>query len=300
MPGIVNIGKQNKNRNVPLGYRHRCFAILLFSAYAMAAPAEEMPRWEAGFGLGAVRGPDYRGSDEYRNYLLPIPYLIYRGERLRADRRGVRSDLFRGVNVSVNINATVGLPASSARNEARAGMPDLDFTFEAGPSLNVRLYANESLDRLLSVRLPVRGVVATDLTHAEFIGWVFLPHVAYDLFSVGPDRAWRVGLSAGPIFATNKYHDYYYAVRPEFATPTRPAYDASGGYSGASVGLTITRRYPGYWVGAFVRYDDLSNVVFEDSPLMRSRRAVFAGVAISKVIARSAERVGGEDTEKEP
>lgn len=288
---------QNNNRNVTV---LRWLILLLLSASSTVRAAQELPRWEAGLGLGAARGPDYRGSDQYRNYLLPIPYLIYRGERLRADRRGVRTDLFRGVSTSININATIGLPASSTRNQARAGMPDLDFTFEAGPSLNMRLYANEARDRLLSARLPVRGVVATNLSHAQFIGWVFVPHVAYDLFNVGPDRAWHVGLSAGPIFATNKYHDYYYAVRPEFATPTRPAYDAPGGYSGASVGLTITRRYPGYWVGAFVRYDDLSNVVFEDSPLVRSRRAVFAGVAISKIIARSDERVGGEDTEKDP
>lgn len=290
----------DNKRKDSLSALRRCRLLLLLLAPPATLAADGLPRWEAGLGVGTVRGPDYRGSDEYRNYLLPVPYLVYRGEILKADRRGVRSELFQSVRASVNISATLGLPGRSDRNQVRAGMPDLDPTVEIGPSFNLRFYENRPRDRLLSLRLPLRAVIATDLSYADYIGWVFLPHVAFDLFDVGPARGWHLGLSAGPIYASGRYHDYYYAVRPEFASAARPAYDAGSGYSGASVGLALTRRYPGYWVGAFVRYDDLHGTVFDDSPLLRSNYAVVAGIAVTKIIARSVARVGTEDTDKDP
>lgn len=264
------------------------------------AEEEGLPLWEAGMGVGVVRFPDYRGSDEGRTYILPTPYLVYRGGRVRVDRRGVRGALFETEDVSLNVSVSLGPPARSGRNEARAGMPDLDPTFEIGPSLNIRLYDSATEDRLLTLRLPTRAVFATDFRHAESVGVVFLPHVAYDFLHVGPGHGWNLGLSAGLIYATDKHHEYYYAVRPEFATPTRPAYEARGGYSGASVGLTLSKRLPDYWFGLFVRYDDLHGAVFDDSPLVRTKGYLVGGIAFIKVFARSSTRVGPRDTELDP
>lgn len=248
--------------------------------------------WEAGIGVGAAHFPDYRGADEGRTYVLPVPYFVYRGERLRVDRRGVRGELLGIDRASVELSASLGPPARSDRNAARAGMPDLDPTVELGPSLDLRLFENAPGDRVLSLRLPVRAVVATDLSRFDHIGWVFLPHLSYEIVNGDPGGGWNFGLTAGPIYASRAYHDYYYTVRPEFATgTTRPAFDARGGYSGASVGLTLSKRYAGYWVGAFVRYDDLHGAVFEDSPLVRTRHAVMAGMAVSRIIAASRARV---------
>ena len=36
--------------------------------------------------------------------------------------------------------------------------------------------------------------------------------------------------------------DYYYEVDPAFATPTRPAYDATGGYLGSKLTAALTRQ----------------------------------------------------------
>ncbi|MGA3084204.1 MAG: hypothetical protein ABSE95_05365 [Thermodesulfobacteriota bacterium] len=36
--------------------------------------AKQLPLWEAGIGGTALLMPDYRGSDEYRGYLLPFPW----------------------------------------------------------------------------------------------------------------------------------------------------------------------------------------------------------------------------------
>ena len=42
-----------------------------------------MPLWEAGGGVSPIVVPDYRGSDQYRGYVLPFPHIVYRGEKLK-------------------------------------------------------------------------------------------------------------------------------------------------------------------------------------------------------------------------
>jgi MipA family protein len=270
-----------------LNVRSSLLALFLIIGKVPGAIAAETPLWEAGIGLGAVTAPDYRGADERRTYVLPIPYFVYYGKRVSVDRRGVRGELLGRERLSFSVSASLGLPADSSRNSARSGMPDLDPTIEIGPSLDILLDDSADQDPSITLRLPVRAVVATDLSHAKNIGWVFLPQLAFDFKNVTAGGDSRLGLSVGPIFASKDYHDYYYTVRPEFATSTRPAFDARGGYSGAGVALTLSRRFDGYWVGGFLRYDDLRGAAFEDSPLVRSSHAFFAGIAFSKIFAAS-------------
>ena len=68
------------------GWLLASLAALLWAAAAPAL-AELRPEWEFGLGATGLTLPDYRGSDESRDYLLPFPYLIYRGEHLRVDRQ---------------------------------------------------------------------------------------------------------------------------------------------------------------------------------------------------------------------
>jgi len=46
-------------------------------------------------------------------------------------------------------------------------------------------------------------------------------------------------------------------------------------------------RFPGFWVGAFARYDNLSGAAFEDSPLVRKKSSFMAGVGIAWVLAEA-------------
>ncbi|HEX9812647.1 MAG TPA: MipA/OmpV family protein [Burkholderiales bacterium] len=269
-------------------YRRSFVLLFLIIGKVSSAIAQETPLWEAGLGLGAVAAPDYRGADQGRTYLLPIPYFVYYGKRVSVDRRGVRGELFGSARASFNVSASLG-PPSSSTNGARTGMPDLDPTIEIGPSLDIDLDDGADRNPSLTLRLPLRTVIATDLSHWHNVGWVFLPNIALHFKNTGPGGAWDLGVSTGPIFANKAYHDYYYTVRPEFATPTRPAFDAGAGYSGASVGVTLSRRFDGYWVGGFLRYDYLRNAVFDDSPLVRTPNAFYAGVAFSRIVARSSE-----------
>jgi outer membrane scaffolding protein for murein synthesis (MipA/OmpV family) len=266
------------------------FAAALIAA-AAAAHAELKPEWELGAGATAFSLPDYRGSDESRTYLLPIPYVIYRGDRLRVDRQGVRGMFFESDRVELDLSVSATPPVDSEENRARRGMPNLDPTVEIGPRLNVILMRDRERNRALTLRLPVRAVIATDLSHADSAGIVAYPHLSYDSRPTFFGGRWNFSVQAGPLFGTRKYHEYFYAVDPRFATPERPAYSAPGGYSGATALASITRRWPRIWAGAFARYDTLKGAVFESSPLVRRDYALMAGFAVAWVFAESERKV---------
>lgn len=261
-------------------------ALAIALAAALPAHAELKPEWELGAGATVFSLPDYRGSDESRTYGVPFPYVIYRGERLRVDRQGVRGMFFESdrVELDLSMHAT---PPVDEKNRAREGMPHLDPTIEIGPRLNLILLRDRRNERALTLRLPVRAVVATDLSDARWAGFTAYPHLSADLRPGG----WNVGVQAGPLFGTGRYHDYFYSVDPRFATAERPAYDARGGYSGAMALASITRRIQRIWVGAFARYDILNGAAFESSPLVRRDGSLMWGFAAAWVFTESARQV---------
>jgi outer membrane scaffolding protein for murein synthesis (MipA/OmpV family) len=258
---------------------------------ASTARADLRPEWEVGAGVTGIALPDYRGADEGRGYVLPFPYLIYRGERFRIDRQGLRGIFFESERVELNVSLNATPPVESDQNRARQGMPALDPTLEIGPRLDVTLARDRARDWSFEARLPVRAAIATDFSHAEHIGWVAYPHLHLFTRPALAGVKWNLGVQAGPLFATRKYHEYFYAVAPEFATPERPAYQAGGGYSGALALVSLSRRFPRFWVGAFARYDTLKGAAFEPSPLVRRDYAVMAGFAIAWVFSESERRV---------
>jgi MipA family protein len=198
---------------------------------------------------------------------------------------------FESERVEFDISLSGTPPVDSDKNRARQGMPDLDPTFEIGPRLNVTLARNRLKDWAVTLRLPVRAVISTDLSYVEGQGVVAFPNVTYDARPRFFEGRWRLGLQAGLFYASDKYHRYFYQVDPEFATPERPSYAASGGYSGASLAGSLTRRFRKFWVGGFARYESLKGVAFESSPLVRRDYAFSAGIAFAWVFAESANRV---------
>ena len=258
---------------------------------ALPAHAELRPEWEFGLGATGFTFPDYRGSDESRAYLLPFPYVIYRGNFLRVDRQGARAVFLETDRVEFDFSLSGTPPVDSSKNRAREGMPDLDPTIEIGPRMNVILARSADRDKALSFRLPVRAVIATDLSYADSEGWTAYPNFTYDSRPHFLEGRWRLGLQAGLLYATSRYHRYFYGVDEQFATPERPAFTAKGGYSGAALAASLTRRFKKIWVGAFARYENLKGVAFESSPLMRRDYAITAGVAFAYIFAESKNRV---------
>ena len=256
----------------------------LLAVQGTVAMSRELPLWEVGVGLFPSTFPAYRGSEDQQYYLLPFPYLVYRGNYLRVDRDGLRAQLFDTDRVQINISVNASVPARSDDSRVREGMPDLDPTVEIGPSLNILLA--ELTDRhRLKMRLPVRSVIATDLGGTEQAGWIFNPHLKLESENVF--GAWDAGLSLGPLFGSGKYHAYYYAVDPQYATATRPVYSASGGYSGTLALASLSRRFNHVWMGGFIRYDQLSGAQFDDSPLLETDHSLMAGIAIAWIFKQS-------------
>ena len=250
------------------------------------------PLWELGLGVAGVRFPDYRGSDQSSTHVLPLPFVAYRGRFLRADRDGARAIIFAGKRIVVDLSLSASVPSKSNDNNARRGMPDLKGTFEIGPNLNVELFESGDKQFKLDLRLPVREAITLERS-PKTIGVTFSPNLNLDVRRFA--GAWNLGMLAGPLFADRRYHEHFYGVAPEFATSTRAAYDAPGGYAGWRATVAISRRLGDAWLGGFVRYDDLRDARFAPSPLVRRDTGVTAGFGISWIFATSSQRVRSED-----
>ena len=254
---------------------------------AATAGAEDLPLWEAGAGIAVINFPDYRGSDHRSTWVLPFPYIVYRGEFLRADKEGVRGRFLKSDRFEINVSVNGSIPVDSEDNDARRGMPDLDPTLEIGPSLHATLWRSANRKRALDLRLPLRAVIATDLSRVHHEGWMFQPHLNLDVNDFMGTPRLDLGLLAGPIFSTRQYNNYFYAVAPAYATPTRPAYTPGEGYAGTQLLASLTRRYKDVWIGGFARFDTLRGAAFESSPLVRDREYFAAGFAVYWILGKS-------------
>ncbi len=264
----------------------------LFFALACAgtAHAEQKPLWEAGAGIGALVLPDYRGSDESRAYVLPFPYLIYRGEFFKADREGVRAEFLDTDRVKFEFAFGASQPVRSSSNKARDGMPDLKGSFEVGPALSINLLRSDDRSSRLDLRIPV----STGVTIGggfQAIGWQTSPRLNVDLGDVFGASGWNLGVAAGPIFQSRKRDAYFYDVPSDYVRPGRPAYRSSGGYAGSQVLMAVSKRFDRTWVGGYLRADTLRGASFDDSPLVRRQSAFSAGIGVAYVFGQSARMV---------
>ena len=256
-------------------------------------PAREpptVPKWELGLGFTALTLPDYRGADRSRQYVLPIPYGRYQSERFSADRNGLRAELLDRGRLELDLSLAASAPVRSSGNPARLGMPGLRPTLEVGPQLLANLWRSADGNTLLQAQFPVRYVFAIS-GEAHDVGVTFNPRVMLDFRNLLGYRDWNVAVIGGPMFATRRHHDYYYSVDPAYATATRPAYQAEGGFGGYQMTFGLSKRFARHWLGGFVRIDWLDGATFEDSPLVRQRQVVAAGIAFSVIFAQSEERV---------
>ncbi len=252
--------------------------VMLLPGTDAGAAEEEKERLELGFGVAAARIPHYRGADQSKTYVVPIPYVWYEGDRLKVNREGSQFYLFDNPRFRLNLSAALAPPVNSEDNRARKGMPDLDPVFELGPRAEIVLYQAEDESFRVRLAFPFRQAFATTFTHTKSIGWVFSPNIQLYL-----NHQWDARLTLGPVWTSEAFHDYFYEVAPAYARAGRPAYNAPGGYSGFRTSLSSGRRHKKLWYGAFVRYDNLSGAVFNDSPLVKRNSSFIAGVALISI-----------------
>ncbi|HLP98913.1 MAG TPA: MipA/OmpV family protein [Sideroxyarcus sp.] len=248
------------------------------------AQTEIRPLWEIGAGFAAIDFPVYRGAAERKSYLLPVPYLAYNGETLQVNRERVRGLIFKRDAVEMDVSVNGSVPAKGAK--ARQGMPDLDPTLELGPSLNFHLWYSADKHNTFDMRMPLRAVIASDFKRFSHAGWLFQPQLNLDFHDID-HSGWNIGLVGGVIYSDRHYHGYFYNVAPQYATATRPAYNAPGGYSGTQFIFAFNKRHEGYWTGGFMKWDSLKGAVFADSPLVNSKEYFTVGFAVTWILDKS-------------
>ncbi|MFO1266697.1 MAG: MipA/OmpV family protein [Rubrivivax sp.] len=253
------------------------------AASAAARPPvryHDAPLWELGAGIATLRLPHYRGSEQSHSWLLPVPYFVYRGRFLRADREGARAVLLERSAVEVDLSLAGSAPARSGDNRAREGMPDLAPTVEFGP--NATLTFARSAEGKVELRMPVRAAFTVQ-RESRAIGWTAAPYLTAEW----QQRGWDLGVRAGGLWGDRRFNGYTYDVAPEFATATRPAYRAAAGYAGWQLTAGASRRFESLWLGGFLRADSVRGAVFAGSPLVTRRTTWSAGIALSWIFARS-------------
>jgi MipA family protein len=255
-----------------------------------------LPTWELGVAVGAVSTPAYRGADAQRQYALPLPYFIYRGERVRAERGGVRTWLWRGQEASLELSLSGGVPVNNV--PAREGMDNLPPVLEAGPVLKLPLNARPAPGRYKNnshvqweLQLPLRQ--AFRLGQSEVVrdvGWVSTPGVvARGGFSLAK-QPMRWTAAANAYFGEARYHAFYYDVQSSEVRTDRPEYHATGGYGGWALSGGLQTEFGRQNLGVFVRMSGIENSAFANSPLVKQNRNYSVGLFWAWVLTTSDER----------
>ena len=257
-------------------------------AYADAAepPPPQPTRFEFGIGVGAVDFPAYDGAADKRQLVLPFPYFSIRSRFLDADRDEVRGKLLRSDDWSLDVDFGGNVDVTSSDTKERQGMPDLAWLGEVGPALRYRVWhggPGNGIDFVLPARV-ADSVHALTFHHRGFdsdprVEW----HATW--FQAGGDRVILDANVAGR-FVDRGYADYYYGVAPQYATPTRPAYNAPGGYAGWSTEAGVSWHRGDMVYGAFIEHTSVHGAAFQSSPLVGDAGGWSFGVAVSWVLQR--------------
>lgn len=257
--------------------RHCLTASLLLSTSLYAAEQSPEKTWELGLGIGAVGGPDYRGSTETRAYVAPIPYFVYRGKFIQSDRDGVRGQFLKTDNYEFTLSLSANISPDSKKNTLRSslGLSELGSTLEIGPAFNINL-TGASLSEGWLLNLPLRAIFAIGGDDSGYVGYQLQPQLVYRQRWESLSFTYRTSVS----YASEDYHAYYYNIDENSATINFPQYQASAGYSGWANQISLARQFGDWRAAIFLRHDHLGGATFVDSPLIQRRNATRGGLAL--------------------
>ncbi len=228
--------------------------------------------WELGAGLASLSFPAYRGSDVRETLVLPVPSISISSPRFRLNRQGARLSLLETPWLRVRLSASGSLPVDSDDVPLRAGMPDLDPSFELGPAAIIELPCTAPF--VCQQQTLLRGVIASDFRSLTSIGWTLQPRLSLK-YSQGSQN---LRLTLGPVVASRRYHDYFYSVAAQFETSARPRYAASGGFSGWRSSASYNYQKGRFGASVYMAYDALADASFADSPLLETTDYLLGGL----------------------
>ncbi len=268
-------------------WRARAASALVCAAAAASGLHAAEPLAEAGGGLVYVDVPAYPGASSRYRLLLPTPYFIYRGPRLRVGRAGLRYALDRRGRTRIELSLGGGWPVGG-RSPEREGMPPIRWWLEAGPRLSFTAW--QSAASRLDLRAFLRAAV--DIT-GRGMGWAAGPEIVWRYRKQG----WSLHASADLRWNSKRFHATLYGVPSAYARPRRPAFAARGGLHSWGASLWTSWRFRnGARIFAGMSVRDLSVGVVARSPLVRRRMAVSAAAGfVAKLWETEARGEGDEE-----
>lgn len=248
---------------------------------AWATP-EEIPhkKFEWGAGFLNILANHYRGSDQHKLWVFPIPYFTYKSEKLEAEPSFVRGIFFHNEWFSFKLSLMLGLNVESEKNRARAGMPSLDYTFEIGPMFVFQIWKSQNQDMLVRFEWPIRESLATNLHYVKPVGLFTVPYVNFIHNPTPETWNWSSEFSVSPMFADQKYHQYFYGVDTPYVRADRPFFKAHGGYNGLQTALVLNKRMENFVIIPFFRWDFLRGAAFQESPLVKTKQYGLIGLGV--------------------
>jgi outer membrane scaffolding protein for murein synthesis (MipA/OmpV family) len=248
---------------------------------AAADEAAAQPLWEAGLSAFGARSPAYPGAAQRRADGIVLPYFLYRGRVLRAERGTVGVRAARTERAELDIGFAGSFGSSATGNDARRGMPDIGTLVEFGPRLRWQL--GPALGGQLTLSVPLRG--AFDVSDGfGYRGLALEPSLSWGRRVAG----FSLGTSVGLLVADERLADTFYGVAPAFALPSRPAYAARAGLVATRWSFVLNRRLHRDWaVFGFVRVDSVRGAANRSSPLVDTTTGTAAGLGLVWTFARS-------------
>ena len=257
------------------------------SATAQAAPAAApgMPLWEIGALGVAVSQQAYPGANQQKNGVGVLPYFVYRGKWLRADRDTLGLRAIDTPRIKLDVGFSGALGSNSSDIAVRQGMPDLGTLVEFGPRLRIELSdpAQRSNGRW-RLDLPVRGVF--DLSDGfKQRGVSFEPRLVFDRRS---NYGLSYSASVSAVVGNQRLNDTFYGVAPAYMNATRPAYQAQSGLVAVRAGVSASYRFnPDWQLFTYARIDSVAGAANRNSPLVQRNTGATVGIGLSYTLARS-------------
>ncbi len=252
-------------------------------------PAAGLPLWEIGAFAGSLSAPAYPASVERFTRILVLPYVIYRGDVLRADREGVGARWQLAPGYQFDFGASGSFAASSADVAVRQNMPDLGTLVEVGPRLRITL-ARPGPGMRVGLDLPLRGVVEIH-GGLQSRGLVFEPSLVLEASDIG--AGWSLAAKGGLVWGDQQLNQYFYGVPLAYATQLRPYFEAQSGLISARISLSASHNIsPDVRFFGYARLDQYGLGSNTNSPLSLQTSSPTVGVGLTWTLGRSDTRLG--------
>lgn len=234
--------------------------------------SETLPKFEFGFAAAALQVPAYPASAVKSDRQFLAPWFIYRSDSVQVKDGGVKLVAYESDKLIIDLGIGAALNADTSDTPLRDGMPDIDYILELGPRFDVPLTdkTTNGIRTRLNWISALRFAVSTDFKRLDYRGPLVNSQLRYRLGGFNDNK---LSFSAS-VFSTwfgDRLSDYIFSVDSEFATDTRPEFDAEAGF--LSVGLSASIGYkPTDNLTTFigVGYTSLAGSKNEDSPLFET------------------------------